>query len=95
MEPDNSGLTETHGEPGARKPARRVRRSGLGKPTRRNPGTAPQADSNWAQGGRTSLENAALLCSKHHHAVHANNHKVSIGANGRATVSLNINRPRL
>ncbi len=50
------------------------------------------------EGKRVSLElasNAALLCSKHHHGVHANNHKVSIGANGRATVSLNINRPRL
>ncbi len=49
----------------------------------------------WAHGGQTSLQNAALLCSKHHHSVHANNHKVSIGANGRATVTLNINRPRL
>jgi len=48
----------------------------------------------WAQGGHTSLENAALFCSKHHHAVHANNHKVFIGANGRATVTLNINKPR-
>ncbi|MGB3675663.1 MAG: DUF222 domain-containing protein, partial [Candidatus Nanopelagicales bacterium] len=46
----------------------------------------------WAQGGRTSLENAALLCSKHHHEVHANGHTVFIGSDGRAKVTLNRRR---
>ena len=46
----------------------------------------------WTQGGATSLENAALLCSNHHHQVHADNHTVSIGKNGRATVILNRRR---
>lgn len=46
----------------------------------------------WAQGGRTSLENAALLCSKHHHEVHANEHTVYIDADGRAKVALNRRR---
>lgn len=46
----------------------------------------------WAQGGRTSLDNAALLCSKHHHEVHANDHTVFIGDDGRASVELNRRR---
>ena len=46
----------------------------------------------WAQGGITALENAALLCSRHHHQVHADNHEVKIGADGRATVLLNRRR---
>ncbi|HAM23272.1 MAG TPA: hypothetical protein DCQ04_13595 [Actinobacteria bacterium] len=56
---------------------------GCGKP----PGWA-QAHHilHWAQGGRTSLENAALLCSKHHHQVHAEDHTVEIGPDGRARV---------
>ncbi len=47
----------------------------------------------WSQGGETSLDNAALLCSNHHHQVHADGHTVYIGAGGRASV--HINRRRL
>ncbi|HAM20683.1 MAG TPA: hypothetical protein DCQ04_00105, partial [Actinobacteria bacterium] len=46
----------------------------------------------WAQGGKTSLDNAALLCSRHHHEVHANNHTVQVQPNGRAIVTLNRKR---
>ena len=46
----------------------------------------------WVDGGTTSLDNAALLCSAHHHAVHADKHQVSIGADGRARVDLNLTR---
>lgn len=46
----------------------------------------------WAQGGKTSLDNAALLCSRHHHEVHANNHTVQVQPDGRATVTLNRRR---
>ncbi len=46
----------------------------------------------WAHGGTTSLNNAALLCSRHHHDVHANNHDVHLGADGRATVTLHRQR---
>lgn len=44
----------------------------------------------WAQGGKTSLDNAALLCSNHHHRIHANNDSVVIDSvTGRATVIVN------
>ena len=46
----------------------------------------------WAQGGKTSLDNAAPLCSRHHHEVHANNHTVQVQLDGRATVTLNRRR---
>lgn len=48
----------------------------------------------WAQGGRTSLDNAALLCSKHHHQVHSEGHVVDIGPDGRARVTLSHVRSR-
>ncbi|MFA7265617.1 MAG: DUF222 domain-containing protein [Candidatus Nanopelagicales bacterium] len=44
----------------------------------------------WADGGVTSLNNAALLCSAHHHAVHADKHQIVIGDDGRARVDLNL-----
>ena len=40
----------------------------------------------WADGGTTSLDNAALLCSRHHHVVHSQDYRVFIGPDGRATV---------
>ena len=40
----------------------------------------------WALGGQTSLQNSALLCSKHHHQVHAEGHIVEIGPDGRGRV---------
>lgn len=48
--------------------------------------------THWAQGGRTSLDNAALLCSKHHHEVHANNYTVYLDTHGQAKVALNRQR---
>lgn len=42
----------------------------------------------WADNGETSLANAALLCSNHHHQVHANGHRVYLGNDGRATVDI-------
>ncbi|MFA7266656.1 MAG: DUF222 domain-containing protein, partial [Candidatus Nanopelagicales bacterium] len=46
----------------------------------------------WIDGGETNLDNAALLCSHHHHQVHADKHRVYIGSDGRATVELNKRR---
>ena len=46
----------------------------------------------WAQGGKTSLDNAALLCSKHHHQVHAEGHTVEIGEDGRGRVLVRNHR---
>ncbi len=48
----------------------------------------------WAQGGRTSLDNAVLLCSKHHHKVHAEGHEVTIGPDGRGRVLVKSTRLR-
>lgn len=48
----------------------------------------------WAQGGRTSLENSALLCSKHHHQVHSEGHIVEIGPDGRGRVVVAQTRRR-
>lgn len=42
----------------------------------------------WAQGGTTSLDNTALLCSRHHHAIHTYGHEIDIGSNGRPKVTL-------
>lgn len=46
----------------------------------------------WIDGGETNLNNAALLCSHHHHQVHADKHRVYIGSDGRAAVELNKRR---
>ena len=46
----------------------------------------------WAQGGQTSLDNAALLCSRHHHEIHHNNHTITIGPNGKPTITLHRQR---
>ncbi|MFD4325708.1 HNH endonuclease [Nocardioides sp. NPDC058538] len=52
---------------------------GTGQPSRNPPGdfqiaTATWAEAHhwiaWAQGGPTDLDNAALLCSHHHHRAH-------------------------
>ena len=48
----------------------------------------------WAQGGRTSLDNAVLLCSKHHQEVHAQGHDVTIGPDGRGRVLVKSTRLR-
>lgn len=40
----------------------------------------------WSEGGRTSLDNATLLCSNHHHQVHAHKDRVYIGEDGRGHV---------
>ena len=36
----------------------------------------------WAEGGPTDLDNAALLCSFHHHQVHRQHWQVILAANG-------------
>ena len=46
----------------------------------------------WAQGGTTCLDNAALLCNRHHHDVHQNNHTITTTPNGPATITLNRRR---
>ena len=48
----------------------------------------------WSQGGKTSLNNAALLCSKHHHQVHSEGHQVMIGPDGRGRVLVTSTRLR-
>ena len=48
----------------------------------------------WAQGGKTSLDNAVLLCSKHHHAVHAEGHHIDIDPDGHVTVTVKHTRLR-
>jgi hypothetical protein len=37
----------------------------------------------WADGGETSLENAALLCTTHHHHVHEYGYTIELGPDGR------------
>lgn len=48
----------------------------------------------WAMGGKSDLGNAALLCSTHHHEVHAKGHLVAIASGGRAHITLNYKRKR-
>ena len=36
----------------------------------------------WARGGPTTLSNLALLCGRHHRAVHEDGYQVSRGADG-------------
>jgi hypothetical protein len=43
----------------------------------------------WAQGGPTPLSNLALLCRRHHRAVHEEGHQIERGADG----SLQFRRP--
>ena len=66
---------------GAPSPAAQDRRGGLAHHT-----------VHWAQGGSTSLDNAALLCSRHHHEVHSDKHEITMGADGRPVVTLNRRR---
>ena len=48
----------------------------------------------WAQGGVTSLDNTVLLCSKHHHAVHSEGHRIDVSADGRVSVTVRHSRAR-
>lgn len=48
----------------------------------------------WSQGGPTALSNLALLCSKHHHDLHAHGHTITFttdkhGGTSRPTLELN------
>ncbi|MEX2221361.1 MAG: HNH endonuclease signature motif containing protein [Candidatus Rokuibacteriota bacterium] len=43
----------------------------------------------WAQGGPTTLSNLALLCRRHHHAVHEEGYQVARGPDG----ALGFRRP--
>ncbi|MGH3829468.1 MAG: hypothetical protein ACRDRS_03295, partial [Pseudonocardiaceae bacterium] len=49
-----------------------------GETPRRNPGNAPHADSYWADGGATSIENCVLLCETHHRHVHCTGWEILI-----------------
>jgi hypothetical protein len=40
--------------------------------------TAPHADSHWADGGPTSVDNLVLLCGHHHRLVHHSDWAVKI-----------------
>lgn len=42
----------------------------------------------WVNGGRTSLDNLALLCSKHHHQVHADRTPIEFDSDGKPRVLL-------
>ncbi|MFC3455426.1 HNH endonuclease signature motif containing protein, partial [Amycolatopsis speibonae] len=53
-----------------------------GETTRRNPGTAPHADSHWADGGPTDLRNLVLLCGFHHRLIHHGDWQVRMAADG-------------
>ena len=66
----SSGLAAACGEPDAVKVACPVREGGPGKRVSSNADTAPGADPHWAHGGPTSCQNGALLCERHHTAVH-------------------------
>lgn len=49
----------------------------------------------WSQGGSTSLDNLILLCSRHHHVVHAENTPIKLNAQGipRIAVPSRIRHP--
>lgn len=40
----------------------------------------------WSQGGQTNLNNLVMLCSRHHHEVHAVGHKILIDSDGKPEV---------
>lgn len=42
----------------------------------------------WSQGGKTSLDNLALLCSSHHHKIHAEKIPIIFNADGRPRVDV-------
>ena len=46
----------------------------------------------WSQGGSTSLDNLVLLCSRHHHQVHAQHIPITIDPNGKPHIHLNHHR---
>ena len=43
----------------------------------------------WSHGGPTSLDNLVLLCSKHHHYIHAHNIPITVDTNGAPHIHLN------
>ncbi|MEU0535437.1 HNH endonuclease signature motif containing protein, partial [Amycolatopsis tolypomycina] len=53
-----------------------------GETTRRNPDTAPPADSHWADGGPTDLNNLVLTCAHHHRLLHRSGWEVRIASDG-------------
>ena len=42
----------------------------------------------WSRGGDTSLDNLALLCSKHHHKIHADNVPITFDPDGKPRVEV-------
>ena len=54
----------------------------MGKRTDPKAGTAPHADSHWADNGETSLTNSVLLCGFHHTAIHHRQWQVRITPDG-------------
>ena len=46
----------------------------------------------WSHGGSTSMDNLVLLCSRHHHQVHAQHIPITIAPNGKPHIHLNHHR---
>lgn len=42
----------------------------------------------WSKGGETSIQNLALLCSRHHHQIHADNIPIEFDGGGRPQIRL-------
>ncbi|MEI6621696.1 MAG: DUF222 domain-containing protein [Actinomycetes bacterium] len=41
----------------------------------------------WSDGGSTSIENLALLCSRHHHMIHESSHTITMTPEGRPKIT--------
>ena len=48
----------------------------------------------WEYGGETDLGNLALLCSRHHHQLHANDYTMTRAPDGRPTIYIAMNRKK-
>jgi len=69
---------------------------GFARPGRRGPSPATPGGAHlhhWANGGPTRLDNLALLCRRHHRAVHEEGYRIARDAGGTLSFSTPTGRP--